>query len=307
MTTTLPPDWETYLDSWTLAMEADSYPATTIRSYTAGTRHLAAWILRADPDVGPTDITRDHVRGWMRDMHSECSRSTVRTRLAGARHYCGWLVSDGETDSDPSRAVKMPPPPEQVTPVVPLEQIAALLDTCKGKDFVSRRDEAIIRLLFDSGPRLAEITGLTVADVDVRERVAYVQGKGSVRRGAKPRVLAYGSRTARALDRYQRVRRAHPLADLPALWLGGRGRGPITAGAIKVMLHRRGAQVGVELHPHMARHTWAHQYRRNGGSEGALKVLGGWRNRVQLDRYGASAEEERAREEAGRYSLGDKL
>jgi integrase len=73
------------------------------------------------------------------------------------------------------------------------------------------------------------------------------------------------------------------------------------------MLERRGAKVGLKIHPHMFRHDWASAFRAAGGSEGDLMVLGGWRSRQMLDRYGRAAAEDRARDTYRRLSFGDRL
>jgi integrase len=60
------------------------------------------------------------------------------------------------------------------------------------------------------------------------------------------------------------------------------------------MLKRRGADAGItDLHPHAFRHTWAHAFRAAGGNEGDLMLLGGWRSRAMLDRYGKAAAADR--------------
>ncbi len=70
--------------------------------------------------------------------------------------------------------------------------------------------------------------------------------------------------------------RQHPWAQSDRLWLGSRGRGPVGSDAIKAMLGRRAAEAGIKgLHAHQFRHTWADQFRKAGGSEGDLMVLGG--------------------------------
>jgi integrase len=74
------------------------------------------------------------------------------------------------------------------------------------------------------------------------------------------------------------------------------------------MLKRRAALVGLEgVHPHVFRHSWASAFRAAGGSEGDLLVLGGWRSRAMLDRYGKAAAADRAAESYRRLSLGDRL
>jgi site-specific recombinase XerD len=135
----------------------------------------------------------------------------------------------------------------------------------------------------------------------------YVTGKGSARSGPRLRAIPLGARATRALDRYVRARRRHPLAGQPWLWLGTQGRA-LRAEGIRKVVGRRGAQAGLkELHPHALRHSWAAAFRQAGGSEGDLLVLGGWRSRAQLDRYGKATAQERAAEAARRYSLGDRL
>jgi integrase len=74
------------------------------------------------------------------------------------------------------------------------------------------------------------------------------------------------------------------------------------------MLDRRAIRVGlVPIHPHQLRHTWASAFRSNGGSEGDLMVLGGWKSRSMLDRYGKQDAADRAAESARKRSLGDRL
>lgn len=302
------PEFAELATSYELTLRADGYAENTVLAYDRAVAQLAGWLLVHHPGVGPGGVTRDHVRAWLVDVRDTRSSSSARSWFAGVKHFYRWMVAEGECDTDPTVGIRTPRASEPTTPMVTREQIKALLASCAGNDFAARRDAAIIFVMVDTGLRIAEVGGLLLDSVDIRDRVLFVEGKGTNRSGPRRRAVPLGVAAARAVDRYLRARRSHPFASRDELWLGTRGHSHLGADGCDAMLKRRARDAGITgLHPHMLRHTWASEFRTAGGQEGDLMYLGGWRSRQMLDRYGKVAAGERAKEAGRRLSFGDSL
>lgn len=292
-------DLEALLDSWRLAMRAERKSANTLRIYTAGVMSFLRW---CDDAEQPREITRTAVQAFVADMiDAGAEPATALVKQKSVRQFSAWLTAEGEFDDDPLLGIKPVKLDTKVVDALTDDELKAMLKACAGKELSDRRDEAILRLMLETGIRAGEVIDMKVSDVDVQRGLATVyRGKGG-----KGRVAPFGPQTATALDRYLRARRTHRLAANDQLWLGARGKG-LGYWGLRRSLAARAETAGIEgFHPHLLRHTAATRWLRAGGSEQGLMAVAGWSTRAMLDRYTSASASERAASEARGLNLGD--
>lgn len=294
-----PLDLAALLPSWELALRAERKSPQTIKSYGDGVRAFLRW---CDDKGHSPALDRDLMKRFVADLlDGGAEPSTARSRQLGVRRFSAWLVEEGEIDDDPLLGLKAPKLDAKVTESLSEDELRRLIKACGGKEFRDRRDEAIVRLMAETGMRAGEVCGLTVPDVDLtRGLVTVRRGKGG-----KGRIAPFGDQTGRAIDRYLRQRRSHLLAESLQLWLGDRGKSLEYYGLHKALKYRAELAGLPKFHPHLLRHTAASRWLAAGGSEGGLMAVAGWSTRDMIDRYTRSTAADRAAAEARGLGLGD--
>lgn len=226
----------------------------TVRAYEADLQAYVDWCRREA--VSPLHVEHRQVRSWVAELAAAGYATTTQNRhLSAVRTLYKWLVSKGITDEDAVAAVSSPKLGRKLPKTMGDDDVRALLDAC-GNDAAGIRDAAMVELLYATGARISEASGLDVADVDLAQRQVRLFGKGS-----KERVVPVYARCAEAVSKYLREGRpvlAAARKTTDALFLSTRGN-RMSADALRVRFERLVEVAGLDpgLTPHAMRHTFA--------------------------------------------------
>jgi integrase/recombinase XerC len=204
---------------------------------------------------------------------------SIQRRLSAVRTFYEFLLREGGCDSNPGEDVRAPKTKKRLPTTLDADQMGRLL-AFRAEDSLSARDKAMMELFYSSGLRLSELVGLDLSSLDLADRTVRVLGKG-----AKSRVLPIGRFAVEALRQWLAERALlvgsgagpRPGADLASPVFVGRGGRRLSARAVQLRIagwaRRQG--LGVHLHPHMFRHSFAsHLLESSGNLRGVQELLG---------------------------------
>lgn len=234
--------------------------ANTLAAYRRDLARYQAHLGRrgADPMIaGPEDVI-----AFIHVLQGEgLAAASITRTLVAVRGLHRFLLADEVRPDDPAADVEIPSVPKGLPKALSLEKVTALIEGVAGDDPVSRRDAALLEVLYGTGARISEVVGMSVGDTDLRDGLVRLMGKGS-----KERIVPLGRMAAAALERWFEPggrpamvpRRWARRGDAEAVFLNQRGGRLSRQGAFGI-IKQRGAAIGLtdELSPHLLRHSCA--------------------------------------------------
>jgi integrase/recombinase XerC len=238
-------------------------------------------------------------------LDQNLQKSSIARKLSSLRSFYKFCAREGIVRDNPARLVATPKLPKRLPVVLSAEEMNAFLDVLaeakgvqKSRDsgrpqktdsnarLMLARDRAILELLYASGLRVSELTGLNLGDIDRKEQMLRVLGKGN-----KERIVPYGSKAGEALERYWPVRdellkKAGPRGAAEAVFLNF-GGGRLTNQSVGRIVKKyvRLVNPNWDLHPHSMRHAFATHLLADGADLRAIQELLGHSSLSTTQRY----------------------
>ena len=272
------------------------------------------------PAPGLASINHQLIREYIGHLHElGLEKSSIARKLAALRSFFKYCVREGLLKDNPARLVATPKLPKRIPTVLSAEEMSGFLDQLAGMQnpgggrrgnkkgpeitasvptnalikledsLLLRRDRAILELLYAAGLRVSELTGLNIVDMDQKDQVVRVIGKGR-----KERIVPYGAKATEALRLYW-PEREKLLRDNDgreggtnpeAIFLNylGRRLTPRSIGRI-VKKYVRLVNINWDLHPHSLRHAFATHLLADGADLRAIQELLGHQSLSTTQKY----------------------
>ena len=260
-------------------------PASALARYLDFLRHerrLAAHTLAAYSRDGalleklsagrdPRELGAADIRRFVASLHGGGLAPRSLARLLSAwRGFFDWLVRSGDLAANPCQGIRAPRAARTLPEALSPDDASRLVALEDGSD-LGLRDRSLFELAYSCGLRVSELTGLDVGSVDASSGEVRVTGKGS-----KTRIVPVGGPALEALARWLPVRDRLAAAGEPALFVGRSGR-RLAPREVQRRIKRRAALagLGVDVHPHMLRHSFAsHVLQSSGDLRAVQEMLG---------------------------------
>ena len=226
----------------------------TVAAYRRDLTRFFEWLAgRSVPDLNIRDLA-DYV-AWLHGK--ELAPASIARHIVSLKVFIRYLQLEGAIQENLAELLGSQKLWERVPKVLSREQVELLFESPKTYDPCWRRDRALLELLYATGCRASELSGLRMCDLHLDEGYCVCRGKGN-----KERVVPLGLRAVEAVRAYLEHERgglSSRAASSPEwLLLSYRGR-RLRRERIWELLKRYAARVGIppEASPHTLRHSFA--------------------------------------------------
>ncbi len=250
----------------------DGLGEKTRQAYASDLHRLAQWLEQQAGSPTLRAARRTDLLAWMsRGLSEGLKTSTAARRLSGIRRFYRYLLREGLIAEDPTLRIDSPRLPRRLPDTLTEEDVDTLLTEPDPEIPLELRDRAMLEILYGCGLRVSELTGLTVDQVNLRQGVVRIRGKGD-----KERLVPLGEEAVDWLSRYMKEGRGELLKgkSSDALFPGNRAT-PMTRQTFWHRIKHYSGRAGIRKHlsPHTLRHAFATHLLNHGADLRVVQML----------------------------------
>ncbi len=254
----------------------------TLSSYRRDLGQLAAYL--ESRELALSRVDNVHIRGFMAELHErKLKRSSLARKLAAVRSFFQFCVKKGWLAENPARIVATPKQDKRVPSFLSEEEVTGFLETPRSGRPLDLRDRAILELLYATGIRVSELVGINQEDVNFKERLIRIRGKGK-----KERLVPFGRIAGERMTAYLGVRPTLLKGEVgeKALFLNYQGS-RLTARSVERIVDKyiRLTAVRRKISPHSLRHSFASHLLSRGADLRVIQELLGHESLATTQKY----------------------
>ncbi len=241
----------------------------TLSAYRSDLTRFAGWLAAAGGSLMGAD--RAQILGYLGDRVRGGARPRTTARLlSSVRRFYQYLVREGRLQEDPSARVDAPKLGRALPGSLTEDEVDALLAAPDVSTPLGLRDRAMLELLYATGLRVSELVNLTLDQINPRQGVVRIIGKGS-----KERLVPLGEEALTWLERYLSEARTELAGAQSAALFPGRGGTALTRQAFWYLIRRHARRAGISRHlsPHTLRHAFATHLLNHGADLRVVQML----------------------------------
>lgn len=232
----------------------------TVKAYQSDLHLYAQWLSQRGY-TNLADVTKQDVEGFVASLSEETTASRAR-RLAAIHELHRFATQQGMLETDVSANIKAPKQVSRLPEVLSIDEVSRMLAAAAPEQSIEPtdlRNRALLEFMYATGCRVSEVTGLNVNDIDLKQGLTRLMGKGS-----KQRLVPLGSYAVSAMTAYLNLgrpvlqRKAKTHTEMEAVFLNKRGK-RLSRQSIWQIVQLAAQVAGIQkhVHPHTLRHSFA--------------------------------------------------
>jgi integrase/recombinase XerC len=228
-------------------------------------------------------IEKDTIRDFITVIFLKTkNKATIQRKIYALKSFYAFNMKQGKIDKNPFDVISTPKNEKKLPEILTEKEMLAFLDTLPEDNFLRLRNKAVFEFLYATGLRISELVNLKLTDINFREGMLRVLGKGK-----KERIVPFNDHARAILLRYLDQARERFKKPVDYIFLNARGN-KITDRAIEQILQKTYGEVmgsNKKVYPHLFRHSFATHLLQRGANLRVIQELLGHSNLSTTEKY----------------------